>query len=817
MLDPAASSGAVGGTIESRSMRVRALPVVVATVLVLPLGLLPAGAAPAGTPLPVLSAAAEGGSSPSRLTGPTAPEGSTVTGEVRRLDISLKDGRGHQVTVVVPEEGRPVRVQDEGLDGIATGSVVSVELAAVTATSQDVQAADGGSQVLDVETLEEAPAADGPVVSEGARASAWAAAPQLGGAPRPVYLITATIPGQSPDSVRTADLRADVESHVDPYFAESTSGGLRLRVAGGRNGVRIPWWGPRTTCDLMNFSTMTYTVQDIVGPGYGWGSGGTVVVYTPTVAACAAVHGVAEVADGGLAWINGSRSAAPTHRRGVMTQKIGSTLTLERSALRHECHSSSNDADGYAEECSAGVDPFDVMGDSRSAGRLNGAHLGHLGAFPEKSLTHVFGTAQVTLRPVNYGSGIRYASLFSGGTFYYLEYRTDEDALVGGRPAPGVYIHRTDWGPTALLAASDGDPEHDPAADAPRGYALEPGRSFRTADNGMEVTLTSQSSIGATVQVTEAPTPWVAFTAVEGAELMEEHYTNYTNSGSDYVTTQPTVDLTWSVDPTLEVEAQELWRNGRRMLTLPPEQRTYSVSLREGWNHLVVKQRIGGELRVRTGRASVVLDTTPPRSEHGTLWLRTGTVTDSIPADLIWRSSDEGSGVEHEWLLNPLKDLYARAPDAALVRQPIGTKVWTVRVEDYAGHTAQAAISRTLEVIPDSRTTQVGQWARVSSSVLLGGRALRTSTQGATTSWVTRGRSVGWVASTGPGNGRVAIHVDKGTDQATTYHVDLSSPTVQRKQLVFVYDFFYPGSHTVEVVVTSSGKPVTSDGFVVVK
>lgn len=785
-------------------MRFRPLPFAIATALVLPLGMVSAGAAtgglagPGDTLAPVVVGAAAGPADEAVA--------ATVSGELRRLAVQLDDGSAHEVTLVVPARGEAVRVQGEALSEVRAGADVAVDLARYPAGSQDLQSADGGAEVLDVRSS---------AVTVGAAAQS-PTPPTFDGTPRPVFIIAAFLRRQAPDDVTTSILRGDVMQTADPYFRDSTDGAVRLRVAGGRTGM-VPWWGTKKNCDYGAIGEMFEWAEDAAGDGYGYGSGAHVLLYTPTVASCSEIRGVADVADGGVAWINGDRSVDATYRRGLVTQQLGHTLTLPRSGKRSFCWGSSSAADGFGWECEsnvAGADPYDLMGDRASRGLLNAAQLDGLGLLTAESTETVTTSRTVTLQPRGELAGVRVATFSTDQATYYVEYRTDAgaDSLPSPSTQAGVTIHRSDAATrSTVLYAGFGDPGY---VDPPSEHPLRPGRTFVTADQQVKVTTIAVSDDEATVQFELAPQPWLGFTEISGATEVEPTY----DSGTWHVTDAATVRLTWDVDPSLDVEELYLERNGRRMLTMTPDRRSVTVRLVEGENSLVVRGLVrvepGGSMDttwVQTRPARVALDLDNPELGLETN-LRTGPITGGqVPAVLNYWAWDPTTEVTSLSLLNPALSLSLTRP-WAWVDHPVGTKVWTVRAEDSVGHTSTSAITRTLRIVDETVSVEKGTWGTATSSALLGGRGIRATYPGASTSYAFTGRSVSWVASKGPAYGTAQVRVD-GTLVRT---IDLSASTTKHQQVVFAQNFWEVGPHTIEIRVVDTGKPVLSDGFAVI-
>lgn len=773
----------------------RPFTLVLATALVLPLGAAAAGAE---------SSADQGaGSVDGQVVG-------SVTGEVRRFVVHLDDGDAYQATVVVPPGGAAVRVEDEALAFVPTGGTVRVDLARYTAAGQDVTEAAGGALVAAVREV--APASPSTATSP----SQAEALPAFDGTPRPVYVMTATIPGQARDDVRTGDLRVDVAQHADPYFSDSTDGAVRLRVAGGRDAGTVPTWGTKATCSYRSIEAMLAWASDRAGAGYGSGSGRHVLLYTPTVASCAGVRGVGEVADGGVAWVNGDRTANPTFRRDVVLQNLGHTLTMALSDDRFGCSDYPSLAnDGFWYECwenAHGGDPYDVMGDRRSRGLLNAAQLAHLGVLTEDSTDTLAASATVVLRPRGDLEGTRIATFSTEHATYYVEYRTGTgaDSLLPGEAEPGVTVHRRDLlTESAVLHANTRQPIADPFVGR---YALAPGRSFQTADGQAMVTTTSVSATEAVVEIDLAPDPWVGLAAVgEAVEIPSD-----LRSGRSYLTSDADVELTWTVSPMVQLDGIEVIRDHGRVAVLPPDARSLTVPLGEAARaFFVVQAMVEGEETARSFEIAVTRDDDPPLLEGPNLRLRTGAMAGrSVPARLGWYAEDVPSDVVEVTLLNPRRTMLPRQR-FTWVDQPEGSKVWALRAEDPVGNTTTKAITRTLDLTDDDGTTQQGAWAEVQSSYLLDGQAFRSSTAGASSTLRFTGRAFSWIATTGPTSGRAAVLVD-GHRVAT---VDLYSPTTRYRQVVMSHNLTSSAPHVVRLVVEGTdGRPtVMSDGFAVLR
>lgn len=762
-------------------MRFRPLPLALAAALVVPLGMVPASAA---VTVPTAGGdPAAGGRTVTR----------TVTGEVQRIAVEMRDGTGHVITVVAPERGSVVRVEDEKLQEIPVGTVATVDLGTVTEASQSVTEPEAGAPVLDVAVT--------PLEGSGLAAAPREDVPDFDGTPRPVYLMSTRLLGQAADTITTTQLKADVVEYADPYFDDSTNGAVRLRVSGGENGSVYRSWGSLASCDLDQALEFLDTAAAKGGAQVGRGK--HTLVYTPTNFSCD-FGGIAHVGDGGAAWVNGPWGLNPSkaYRRGVATHELGHNLTLGHSTSREECSLSSHDADGFDWECDTAEygDPFDVMG-NLGRGPLSGAQLDTMGLLTPESSVEVTSSRSVTLEPVSGLEGLRFATFEEGDTTYYIEYRNGL-GRDGGVDAPegGVLIRRLEWDPALLRAGSA-----DPAYDGSPYYALGEGLTFQTATYGARITTTAVSPTEATVQIDMPGETPIAFTGVSDSVEIEPWY----QTATWHVATGPTTTLTWAVDPSLTVSSLQLWRNGRRMLTLPTGQTSATVTLVDGWNELQLKAVVDGGHAVRSVTASVGRDVEAPYLDFLDVRLRTGVMTSAgAPAVLEWFTFDD-IALDDVTLLNPARTMTADQWET-WVDQPLGAKVWTLRATDVAGNSTTKAINRSASAVAETSATRTGGWSTVTSSVLLGGKAMRATTDGATMSTTFRGRSVAWVGSKGPDQGTATVLID-GVKAAT---IDLEASTNAHQRVLFVKNFWSVGTHTITVKVSPKA---LSDGFVVLK
>lgn len=485
------------------------------------------------------------------LSGATAtvaqasPEVSLV-GEVERLVVELTDGTDVDLTMVVPAEGQAVRVENEALAEVPSGAVVEVALRDGV-VGQGAIDPDGGAPVADAVVVVEAePAApaDAAVPADAAAPAETAVpadaaadrtetAPVADGVPvsdgvpgsmaRTVHVLTATLPGQAAGSITTATLAGEVASSISPYWSDSTGGVVTFTTGSQVAAATFDGWGSTSTCtsgQILAFLSWT-AAQAGVSPTVS--TRRHTLTWTPAFAACGGFSGVANLADGGSAWINGATNAAS--RVGTSIHELGHTMRLHHSDTRFAC---SGGADGHASQCTTAEygDAYDTMGVVAQGvdGPLSGAQLDVLGLLGPASTLDLTASTEVTLAPVGGLTGLRFVRLQTDDATYYLELRgavgrdTDLATVRRGCPTgvsvctyervvPGVLVRRVDADATttrtALLRAGAGG-----------AWAMQAGGVFTTADGEWRVSVLSASTSAAQLRVERLVAPAPAGDAV---------------------------------------------------------------------------------------------------------------------------------------------------------------------------------------------------------------------------------------------------------------------------------------------------------------
>ncbi|HZL03926.1 MAG TPA: hypothetical protein VFE45_00650, partial [Coriobacteriia bacterium] len=196
---------------------------------------------------------------------------STVEGEVQRFSIEMLDGSAVELTVVVPEDGEPVRVRNEDLEDVGTGAIAEVVVAEVSEESQEVTDPEGGAVALDVAVLDEteAQAAEEPILAEAQ------------GTVRMAHMVLGRIGSQSADSVTLSTLATDITHDVGPYWSDSTGGQLAFGLGSQTSAGSYGGWGSTSTCTTSQILGALDWSATIAGVAPTYNQGRHSVLYTP--------------------------------------------------------------------------------------------------------------------------------------------------------------------------------------------------------------------------------------------------------------------------------------------------------------------------------------------------------------------------------------------------------------------------------------------------------------------------------------------------------------------------------------------------------
>ena len=148
------------------------------------------------------------------------------------------------------------------------------------------------------------------------------------------------------------------------------------------------------------------------------------------------------------------------------------------------------------------------------------------------------------------------------------------------------------------------------------------------------------------------------------------------------------------------------------------------------------------------------------------------------------------------------------SPTATRSLEALHTYRFRVRAVDKAGNTGAWATGPTFRISRysefNSAIVYSGTWTTVSSSAYWGGAAKKSSMAGAKASLTFTGRSIAWVARTGPDRGEAQIYVNG----SLLTNVDLYSPTAGAQRVVWVGTWTTTSERKVTIrVAGTTGRP----------
>ncbi len=245
----------------------------------------------------------------------------------------------------------------------------------------------------------------------------------------------------------------------------------------------------------------------------------------------------------------------------------------------------------------------------------------------------------------------------------------------------------------------------------------------------------------------------------------------------------------------------------------------------DGMKTVRVQYRDGAGNASAMSSFSILLDTRAPSAlaRLADLTIPSQPGNNGVPVRSSWSGSDgSGAGLSAYWVERSVNGAAWRRVSLSTglstsAVQSLGpgsnTYQYRVRAVDKAGNWSGWSLGKTFSVIAAQETSPsisyTGTWTRSAVSGAYGGYVRHSSTKGSSSRYRFTGRSIGWVATTGPDRGKAAIYVD-GVYVRT---VDLYRSAVLTRQVVFSRSNLDPKvSHTIEVKVTG-GKNTASKGY----
>jgi len=395
------------------------------------------------------------------------------------------------LTWVETDDGETVRIPTDQVEDLPVGATVEVAVGdEVLDEASEETGLEPAREVLAAEVV--APAADPPPAPAAARLT------------NQVTVVMVVPQGGVQDSTTLTQVVDAVNGPVATFWSEESQGAIRIGVTASHD-----WMATTASC-----STPTALWDEVAGAvGFTPGPGKHLLLYVTSAPASLSgcSYGLGQVGSGPA---SGGRMYVRDTVTSVIAHELGHNFRLG--------HSSGRQCDGAIEAGTCRTvayrDDYDVMGVSwEQVGSLNAAQANLLNVLPGAQTATVLASGagdRLTLAPLSGRSGIRAARLVDDdGQEYWLEYRTasGRDAWLTGSSnrfglQAGVLLHRG-TSPSLVPAPSDtsllldGTPSVTTRWDADMQTALPVGTAVSVSGGDLTVSVESQTSAGAVVQV----------------------------------------------------------------------------------------------------------------------------------------------------------------------------------------------------------------------------------------------------------------------------------------------------------------------------
>lgn len=298
-------------------------------------------------------------------------------------------------------------------------------------------------------------------------------------------------------------------------------------------------------------------------------------------------------------------------------------------------------------------------------------------------------------------------------------------------------------------------------------------------------------------------TPPAAFDVVPDGEF-QTGWSVLSPYSNVYVTWQVTTDETSAVTYRIRVDGEVV----RQLTDVAGSTVTKRIDVPDGQHVVTVAayDQAGNE-RLATHALDVVVDTVAPVFTSGPrLLLRTGRVTDAgYPLRFTWSGKDEGTGLALGrigpnatccYSFDPTLDQYD------FTVRPRSSTAWRIWLYDGVGRVTRVGRDGYVAPVDWSETRRSSGWSVVPAPGVLGGSEWVSRKAGDRFSATVKGRSVAWVATTGPRKGSAKVLMD-GVVVAT---VDLHSPQRRPARVVWTAPVTRAEATRVTVVNRSSDR-----------
>ena len=267
-----------------------------------------------------------------------------------------------------------------------------------------------------------------------------------------------------------------------------------------------------------------------------------------------------------------------------------------------------------------------------------------------------------------------------------------------------------------------------------------------------------------------------------------------------------------------------------QLLDVKPDLRDSVASLRSKLINSGVPSAKLDENLTTSGRrlnAAYAVDVTPPSAPAVNVRAKLGSIigATSTAMAITWSASTDASGIESyrvryrksgatAWTTLAAATTARSAKASFAYSQKYELQV-TARDRGANATTKTVTFTPTRYTESSSRATYTGSWKLVESSKYQGGKARATTTAGKKVRYEINGRSIAWVAATGPTRGSAKVWVDGVYAGSVSLH---ASSTSYRK-VVWSKSWSSAAAHTVTLVVSgTSGHPrVDVDAMIVAR
>ncbi len=257
-------------------------------------------------------------------------------------------------------------------------------------------------------------------------------------------------------------------------------------------------------------------------------------------------------------------------------------------------------------------------------------------------------------------------------------------------------------------------------------------------------------------------TPPAAFDIVPDVGDYQTGYSVASPYNNIYVSWQATTDETSAVTYEMTVDGLVV----RTVTDAAYATITKRIDVPEG-RHVVGVAALdaAGNRQEASHDLDVLVDKTSPTFTSFPLLLLTrGQATESgYPMRFTWSGTDVGSGLASVRIGPNEQCCYTTGPRRThydFTVEPQSSVAWRIWLYDGVGRTTRTVRDGYVATVPWSDVTYRSRWRKQSDSAALDGSEWQTRRSGAKASATVEGRSVAWVATTGPTRGRADVVVN---------------------------------------------------------